>query len=319
VFVEEYLVELRAKRYSLRAWSGYVRRVFGRSRDRAARNPVLARSILVSALYFLLGVVAIGISFTLFVDRSLGLPFVLQALLWLAAGVLWALLHLGLLRGERDVPVRVFNVSNGLTLSRLVAIPAVTVPLLAGRPDVAFPVFVLAVLTDVIDGWYARRFHDETRMGVILDPLVDIAFHVSLFAALARTGWIPGWVLALAVTRYALLLLGGGAIYVFCGPLRVHSTRLGKVTGLVVTAMVAGLFLATRLLPAAEVREVAKILHVALGALFATTIVQALVMGWFNLRRIARAEEAADRGLVVGHIAGARIARDRDRGTPGGA
>jgi phosphatidylglycerophosphate synthase len=304
MFVEEYLAELRARRYAPRAWAVYVRRVFARSRDRAARNPVLARSVLVSALYFLLAVVAAGIAFTLFVDRSLGLPFVAQSLAWLAGGVLWVLLHLGLLRAGADLPLSVFNVSNGLTLARLVAIPAVTVPLLAGRPDVAFPLYAAAALTDVVDGWYARRFRDETRMGVILDPLVDIAFHAALLVALARAGWIPGWVLALAAARYALLVVGGAAIYVFRGPLRVQSTRLGKVTGLAVTAMVASLFLATRLLPAPEVREVTRILHLAMGALFATTIVQAVAMGWFNLRRMGRAEADAARGRVVGHIAG---------------
>ena len=71
----------------------------------------------------------------------------------------------------------VFNLPNILTLARIAAVPAM-VALLWERPSsfelaLAWFVFVAAMVTDIIDGWLARKWEIETKLGAFLDPMAD--------------------------------------------------------------------------------------------------------------------------------------------------
>ena len=79
------------------------------------------------------------------------------------------------------------NLPNKLTMLRILLIPVFMVVLYLGFPGstyVALGIFIIASLTDLLDGWIARRFDMVTEIGKILDPLADKATQLSLMLCL---------------------------------------------------------------------------------------------------------------------------------------
>ena len=102
-----------------------------------------------------------------------------------------------------------FKPANAVTLSRGVLILPIFGLLWSGRPTAALGLYVLAALTDVADGWLARRFKQSSEFGAQLDAVVDNLFSVAIlgFLALAYPGLIARQWLAAAV------LFGGPIAY----------------------------------------------------------------------------------------------------------
>lgn len=83
------------------------------------------------------------------------------------------------------------TLANALTTLRgLLAVPTV-IAVLGGHWQAALILFLVALATDILDGWVARKGHQVTIVGQLLDPLVDKAFYLALFSALAVVGRIP--------------------------------------------------------------------------------------------------------------------------------
>ena len=131
---------------------------------------------------------------------------------------------------------RVLTVPNALTLLRLLAVPVV-LALLLTRTDAtdmaAGVLFVLAALTDLLDGVIARRTI-PTRLGTLLDPVADRLMLSGVAIVLAVRGLLPVWTVAILVGRDLLALVGGLA---FGGRIRV--SPVGKVATAVLMAAVA--------------------------------------------------------------------------------
>lgn len=100
------------------------------------------------------------------------------------------------------------TVPNVISVFRLVLVPLTIDALLAGRYDVAFWVFLVAGVSDGVDGWIARRFDQRSELGAYLDPLADKALIVSIFVTLAIVGVLPVWLAILVVSR-DVLIVGG--------------------------------------------------------------------------------------------------------------
>jgi cardiolipin synthase len=151
----------------------------------------------------------------------------------------------------------------------------------------------------VADGWLARRWKQETKLGTALDPVVDIVFNLALFFALMAAHLMPAWVFAVAALRYGILLVGGAGLYLFVGPLRIRPTPFGRATGVVMASLVTLLLylqashdhIAERLMPLTEI---------ALGVLLSATVIQVIVHGWYNLKLMSG--EARARGRVVDDV-----------------
>jgi cardiolipin synthase (CMP-forming) len=131
---------------------------------------------------------------------------------------------------------RVLTVPNALTLLRILAIPVVLVLLLEGEDAAAATVFVLAALTDFLDGRLARRRGGAatSHLGAILDPLADKLMLSSVAVVLAVRGLLPAPLVAILVGRDVLTLLGSA---VFRDKIRVN--KVGKVATAVLMASVA--------------------------------------------------------------------------------
>jgi cardiolipin synthase len=123
---------------------------------------------------------------------------------------------------------RVVTVPNLLSFLRLGLVPVFLVLILRGDDALALLVLVVSSVTDFLDGLIARRFHQITRLGQLLDPLADRLFIFAALIGLAVREVLPWWFLAVILGRELLLLLiGVGLANVGYGPLPVH--HLGKV------------------------------------------------------------------------------------------
>ncbi len=98
------------------------------------------------------------------------------------------------------------NIPNTLTLFRLLMVPLVIVAINQHDFSLAFWGFVLAGVTDGVDGFIARHFNQQTALGAYLDPLADKALIVSIYVALAVTGHLPSWLAVLVVSRDVLII-----------------------------------------------------------------------------------------------------------------
>lgn len=93
---------------------------------------------------------------------------------------------------------------NLLTLSRFPL--AAAFPLAAPNPHAAVGILGLAGLTDVLDGWLARRSGEPSPLGTMLDPIADKVFALTVIGTLAARGLLPGWGIAALVSRELLEL-----------------------------------------------------------------------------------------------------------------
>ncbi len=98
------------------------------------------------------------------------------------------------------------NLPNALTLLRIFLVPVLVVVLLtrARAPGGLFlgaGIFGLAVLTDYLDGYFARRRNQVTKLGIILDPLADKLLTAAAFLSLVEMGLVPAWMVMIILGR----------------------------------------------------------------------------------------------------------------------
>ena len=109
-----------------------------------------------------------------------------------------------------DERARYKDIPNILTVLRLLMVPQFIY--LFFRADSllwAGLIFLLAGVTDILDGYFARRLSAVTRLGRVLDPLADKLMQVSAFACLAIARIIPAWVILILAAKELVQLLGG--------------------------------------------------------------------------------------------------------------
>lgn len=130
-----------------------------------------------------------------------------------------------------EVSHRVFTIPNILSFLRLLMVPVFLALIIGGQDGFALLVLVISSVTDFLDGQIARRFHQVSRLGQLLDPAADRLFIFAALIGLAVRGVIPWWLFAAIVARdLMLLILGIVAANFGYGPLPVH--HLGKMATL---------------------------------------------------------------------------------------
>ncbi len=134
------------------------------------------------------------------------------------------------------------TLANGLTVLRALLLVPTVISVLGGRWGIALAVFVGALGTDILDGWVARRSHQVTLVGQLLDPVVDKAFYVGLFAALAAVGRVP--ILGSVLFFVPQLGLAVGTLVLWRRRGEFAAEWPGKAAA-VLTALAAGLLLLT--------------------------------------------------------------------------
>jgi cardiolipin synthase len=121
------------------------------------------------------------------------------------------------------------NIPNFITLARAISVPVIFWLLVNGHSRAAFFVFLLAGLSDAVDGFLAKRFNWRTELGAYLDPLADKALIVSIYIALAVSHEIPLWLVIAVVSRDILILLAVLLSWVMDKPLRIKPLAISKL------------------------------------------------------------------------------------------
>ena len=94
--------------------------------------------------------------------------------------------------------------ANKLTLLRMALIPVFLGVLYAGFPGsryVALAIFIIASLTDMLDGYIARHYNQITNFGKFMDPLADKVLVMAAMCYFVEVGRMPGWALAIVLLR----------------------------------------------------------------------------------------------------------------------
>lgn len=124
------------------------------------------------------------------------------------------------------------HLPNLICLLRIVLIWPVVVSLAHGAYLTTLGLFLLAAVSDGLDGFLAKRFNWTSALGTLLDPLADKLLLVSVFLVATWIGLIPRWLTVAAVTRDFLIGLGALAYRIGWGPLRGRPTYASKVNTL---------------------------------------------------------------------------------------
>jgi cardiolipin synthase len=131
--------------------------------------------------------------------------------------------------GRRRAGVTVLNLPNLITLGRILLVPVVVWAIASREMQIAFMVFLIAGVSDAVDGFLAKRFGMTSELGANLDPLADKVLIVSIYIALGITEAIPRWVVILVVSR-DILIVGGVMLAWFLGkPMRVRPVLVSKL------------------------------------------------------------------------------------------
>jgi len=298
MFVEEYLQDLRRDRFALPALLLYARRIAQRARGEMVANPGAVRSVWSLALLYFSAAFVVAGALALSGERHLAYDFFLATSLGILPAFAFVTFFIGGLRDRDGYRLSALNVPTALTLLRAALLPGVVLFLEERQFGLAVTGYVLAAFTDVADGWIARRWGQVTTLGTVLDPLVDIVFNFAILGGLWAAGLLHGWVFWVAATRYGMLLVGGAWLYIFVGPVRIQPTLFGRLTGVLMSALVALLMLLT-VAPHPLAERLSPLTQIALGVLLTATVGHVVALGWYNLKTMTG---RVDEGRVVGDV-----------------
>ena len=122
------------------------------------------------------------------------------------------------------------NIPNTFTMARIVIIPVFITSIMYKRYDYSLYLFIIAALTDIFDGLFARLKNQKTALGTFLDPLADKFLLVTAFIILSTYGWIPKWLTITVISRDIIVITGWFLLYLITGTSRVEPSVLGKAT-----------------------------------------------------------------------------------------
>src|SRR5947209_20296804 len=117
---------------------------------------------------------------------------------------------------------------NWLTVLRILLIPVFVSLLVYRRPGTALAVFCLASLTDLLDGYVARRGGSQSRLGAFLDPMADKLLLTASFVTLTYLRALPFWITAVVISRDVILVVGALLIHMVGGRIYPKPTWAGK-------------------------------------------------------------------------------------------
>jgi cardiolipin synthase (CMP-forming) len=133
------------------------------------------------------------------------------------------------------------NIPNFLSLLRIILVPVIVIFLIQGLYTKALIVFVIAGLTDALDGALARLLNKQTKLGSFLDPLADKILLSTSFISLAIFSLIPSWLAVIVISRDFIILLGLAILSMMSVTYQIKPVFVSKVT---TTLQIATVFFA---------------------------------------------------------------------------
>jgi CDP-diacylglycerol--glycerol-3-phosphate 3-phosphatidyltransferase len=187
--------------------------------------------------------------------------------------------------------------ANKITIVRILMIPAfVTMAIYYGesikRGDplewqrfTAILIFILAALSDGLDGYVARRYNQRSTLGVYLDPIADKGLLLSGIITLSISNWsesdpeygsFPIWFPVLVITRDAVILVGTMILYLLNGKVHVKPNWTGKVATVLQMIAIGWVMLQLRFIPLLYVVIAAGLFTLISGIVYVTEGVRQL-------------------------------------------
>ncbi len=122
------------------------------------------------------------------------------------------------------------TVPNLITILRILLVPIFIIYMINDRALASLIIFIIASISDALDGFIAKVFHQKSNLGAYLDPLADKILLMSAFITLAILKMIPPWLAVLAISRDVIILLGVLILYLNRYPVKIHPSLLSKAT-----------------------------------------------------------------------------------------
>jgi CDP-diacylglycerol--glycerol-3-phosphate 3-phosphatidyltransferase len=210
------------------------------------------------------------------------------------------------------------NLPNAITVFRIFLVPVLVVVILTkfeGRQALGIGIFLLAALSDWLDGWIARRRKQVTPLGKLLDPMADKLLIAGAFISLVEERVAPAWMVVVIIGR-EFAVTGLRAIAAERG-VAIAASFWGKAKMGVQVACVIGLLLSTPLADAVDPIDHA--ISVGAQVLLWVTVAVTVVSGFDYFRTFRRLLEDEPRAAALGEdrrSAGAGQARVHAAGPP---
>lgn len=123
------------------------------------------------------------------------------------------------------------NVPNMITILRIILVPIYLFVFFSDSSNhllLAGLVFILAGISDVLDGYIARKYDLQTKLGTVLDPLADKMMTFAILISFVKANFIPAWILVALGIKEIILISGGSLLYFSKSNEVVPSNRYGK-------------------------------------------------------------------------------------------
>lgn len=121
---------------------------------------------------------------------------------------------------------------NLISIFRLILVPPLVVLVLQGRYTMALALFLVAGVSDGVDGFLARYYGWHSRLGKILDPAADKALMVATYVAFGWNGVLPVWLVGLVIGRDLVIVAGFSAYRLLFGHVEVRPMLVSKLNTL---------------------------------------------------------------------------------------
>lgn len=109
----------------------------------------------------------------------------------------------------------------------------------SNQMEIAFAIFVIAGVSDAVDGFLAKRFNMASELGALLDPLADKALLVSIYVALGIWGAVPRWIVILIVSRDFMIVAAVIVSWLFDKPVPMKPLMVSKLNTATQVALAA--------------------------------------------------------------------------------
>lgn len=123
---------------------------------------------------------------------------------------------------------RAFTVANQITTLRLIFVPLFAILVVDGHYRGALAVLIAAALSDIVDGRVARYFHQQSSVGIALDPIADKILMTTAYLVLSFRGALPWWLTFLVLIRDAGIIVTAALISLISGYRPFPPTFAGK-------------------------------------------------------------------------------------------
>ena len=131
------------------------------------------------------------------------------------------------------------NLPNLVTVARLLMTPLAVMMIISQRFLPAFLIFILAGVSDAIDGFIAKNFDLRTELGAYLDPLADKALLISIYVSLAIYAGLPAWIAVTVVSRDVMILFAVLVSWLLDKPVAIRPVWISKFNTLAQIAFAA--------------------------------------------------------------------------------